>query len=101
MKRSHVTALAALATLGATAATSSTAQAAPANAPFGCNARAGQTCYFMLYLGPRATRLVQLRRGMKVDIPGIEIGSDRYCVDLNGPPPPTCTRKTVNATYND
>jgi len=101
MKRFHVTALAALATLGAAAAPSPTAQATPASAPFGCNARAGQTCYFTLYLGPRATRLVQLRGGMKVDIPGIEIGSDRYCVDLTGPPLPTCTRKTINATRND
>jgi hypothetical protein len=101
MKPSHVTALVAFAILACGAAMTPIAEAAPASAPFGCNARAGQTCYFMLYLGPRASRLVQLRPGMQAEVPGIEIGSDRYCVDLRGPPPPTCARRKIRATLND
>jgi len=101
MKRSRLVVLTALAILGAGAAAFSRLEAAPATAPFGCDARAGQTCYFKLFLGPRATRIVQLRSGMKVKIPGIEIDRDRYCVDLDKPPVNKCSHKTINANYNN
>ena len=77
------------------------ASAATGNAPFGCDARAGQTCYFKLYLGPRSTRIVQLQAGMKVTIPGVDIGHDRYCVDIGKPPNNRCKQKIINATYNN
>src|SRR5262249_5418986 len=60
MKRSLLLALAAL-TMGTAGAV---AAAAP-GAPFGCDARAGQTCFFKIFYGPRATRIVQLPAGMK------------------------------------
>ena len=101
MKRSHLIVLTALAILCAGAAAFSGLEAAPAIAPFGCDARAGQTCYFKLFLGPRATRIVQLPSGMKVKIPGVEIGRDGYCVDLTKPPVNKCSRKTINANYNN
>ena len=51
--------------------------------------------------GPRATRIVQLPAGMKVKVPGVTIGSDSYCVRLAQAPANGCTRKVINATYND
>jgi hypothetical protein len=93
MKHSILVALALLTMAGA-------AGAAPGSAPFGCNARPDQVCYFKLLLGPRATRVVQLRGGMKVTIPGIDIGKDRYCVDLGKSPANTCRQKLIDANYN-
>jgi hypothetical protein len=101
MTRSNLLALAALAILGVGTAAVSRVEAAPATAPFGCDARAGQTCFFKIFYGPRATRIVQLRAGMKDKIPGVEIGRDSYCVDVNRPPVYRCTHKTINATYNN
>jgi hypothetical protein len=94
MKHSILAALALLTMSGG-------AGAAPGSAPFGCNARPDQVCYFKLLLGPRATRIVQLRGGMKVTIPGLDIGQDHYCVDLGKSPAHKCRQKTVNASYND
>jgi len=76
------------------------AHADPGTAQFGCDARPGATCFFKLFLGPRATRIVQLKSGMKVGIPGVDIGKDRYCVSANQPPVPKCAPTVVNATYN-
>jgi hypothetical protein len=75
--------------------------AAAAPAPFGCDARAGQTCFFKIFYGPRATRIVQLPSGMKVKIPDVEIGRDHYCVGVGKPPAYKCTQKTINAIYNN
>ena len=94
MKHSILLALAALTISGA-------ALAAAGTAPFGCDARAGQTCYFKLLLGPHATRIVQLRAGMKVKIPGVDIGHDSYCVDVGKPPVHKCAKKVINANYNN
>ncbi len=98
MRRAFITAAAAAALL-ATAAEPA-AHAAPGTAPFGCDARSGVTCFFKLFLGPRATRIVQLPSGMKVSIPGVNIGSDRYCVAVNQSPVPKCRQIVINATYN-
>lgn len=101
MKRSNLLVLAVLAMSGIGAATISSVGAAPATAPFGCDARAGQTCFFKILYGPRATRIVQLRAGMKVKIPGVEIGRDKYCVSLGKPPAYKCAHKIINASYNN
>ena len=98
MRLAYITAVAAAALLAAGAPPA--AHAAPGNAPFGCDARPGATCFFKLFLGPRATRTVQLKSGMKVSIPGVDIGNDRYCVSANEPPVPRCGRTVINATYN-
>jgi hypothetical protein len=101
MKRSNLLVLAVLAMSAIGAATISGVGAVPATAPFGCDARAGQTCFFKILYGPRATRIVQLRAGMKVNIPGIEIGRDKYCESLGKPPPHKCAQKLINANYNN
>lgn len=98
MARAYITAMAAAVLL--TTAPVFAAPATPAKAPFGCDARPGVTCFFKLFLGPRATRIVQLKSGMKVDIPGLDIGKDRYCVSQNAPPAPKCEQIIINATYN-
>jgi hypothetical protein len=100
MSRVYLTAIAAIVLLATGAALSPAAHAAPGTAPFGCDARPGVTCFFKLFLGPRATRIVQLRSGMKVNIPGVNIGNDSYCVHVNQPPVPKCARTVINATYN-
>jgi hypothetical protein len=100
MTRAHITAIAAIALLGTGTILSAAANAAPVDAPFGCDAPKSATCFFKLFLGPRATRIVQLLPGMKVSVPGINIGQDRYCVSLNKVPIATCARIAINATYN-
>jgi hypothetical protein len=75
--------------------------AAAAPAPFGCGARPGQICFFKIFYGPRATRIVQLPTGMKVNIPDVVIDRDKYCVEVGRPPAYKCTQKTINATYNN
>jgi hypothetical protein len=100
MARAHLTAVAAIALLGIGAILPAAANADPVSAPFGCDAPKSATCFFKLFLGPRATRIVQLLPGMKVSVPGITIGQDRYCVSLNKVPVPTCARIAINTTYN-
>jgi hypothetical protein len=99
MTRACITAVAAAAVLATGAA--SAASAASGTAPFGCNAGHGITCFFKLFLGPRATRIVQLPSGMTVNIPGVNIGNDRYCVSANKPPLSTCAQTVIKATLND
>jgi hypothetical protein len=82
-------------------ASGSTAWAAPGTAPFGCDARAGQKCFFKIYYTAGRTRIVQLLSGMKVDIPGLDIGRTHYCVTVGTPPTAKCTQKTVKASYNN
>src|SRR5690349_8530900 len=100
MARAHLVAIAAVALLGAGTILCTPADAAPVSAPFGCDAPKSARCIFKLFLGPQATRIVQLLPGMKVSVPGINIGRDRYCVSLNKMPLPTCARIAINATYN-
>jgi hypothetical protein len=98
MSRACFAAIAVMALLAAGAAPA--AHAAPGTAPFGCDARHGVTCIFKLFLGPRATRIVVLQSGMKVGIPGVNIGKDHYCVSPNVPPRPKCAQTVINGTYN-
>jgi hypothetical protein len=100
MTRAQVTTIAAIVLFAIGAVPSPAANAADAGVPFGCDAGKSATCYFKLFLGPRDTRIVQLLSGMKVNIPGITVGQDRYCVSVNKPPVATCARIAVNATYN-
>ena len=99
MSRAYITAIAAavlLAAGGASAAPATTT----GTAPFACNAGRGVTCFFKLFLGPRYTRIVQLPSGMTVNIPGVNIGNDRYCVSANKPPVYKCAQTVINATLN-
>ncbi len=100
MRRAHVIAIAAIVLLASGAVPCAPANAAAPPVPFGCDAAKGTTCIFKLFLGPRATRIVQLQPGMKVSIPGIVVGQDKYCVSLNKAPLPTCSRLAINPTYN-
>jgi hypothetical protein len=95
MIRAYIAAIASVAVFVAGAAC-----AAPGTAPFGCNAASGQTCFFKLFLGPRNTRVVQLPSGMTANVPGVNIGVDRYCVSTKTPPLPTCAPTAVKATLN-
>jgi hypothetical protein len=97
MKRSILVAF----TLGLACASVSAVQAAPGTAPFGCDARAGQKCFFKIFYTSSRSRIVQLVSGMKVNIPGLDIGVTQYCVNVGTPPTVKCTHQTVNATYND
>jgi hypothetical protein len=74
--------------------------ATAAEAPFGCDARAPNVCHFRIYYQPRGTRAVVLPAGLKEKIPGVQIGRDRYCVNVGAPPAKKCTQKTINADYN-
>ena len=100
MTRAQVTAIAAIALFAIGAGAFPAANAAGADVPFGCDATKGSTCFFKLFLGARNTRIVQLPSGMKVNIPGLRVGQDKYCVSLNAAPVATCNRIAVNATYN-
>lgn len=100
---------AALALASATPAVAQTKQtpASPASAapgtdkaPFGCDARAPNVCYFHVFY-PRASRVIVLAAGMKVTVPEVKIGRDSYCMALNKRPAHKCERKTINATYNN
>jgi hypothetical protein len=68
------------------------------SAPFGCNARAGEVCYFRIFY-QRGDRIVVLPSGMKNKVPGVTIGGG-YCMTLGKTPVYKCTRKVINATYN-
>jgi len=77
------------------------APASAAIAPFGCDAGAGETCYFRIYYAPGITRLVQLTAGMKTSVPDVDIGSAHYCMTVGKRPPPKCVQKRINANYNN
>ena len=77
---------------------------APASAeiaPFGCDAAAGQTCYFRIYYAKGIARSVQLTAGMKTTVPDVDIGVAHYCVSIGKPPPPNCRQKLINANHNN
>jgi hypothetical protein len=78
--------------------------AAPASAevaPFGCDAGTGQTCYFRIYYTAGVARMVQMTAGTKTSVPDVDIGRARYCGSVGKPPPPKCSRKLINANYNN
>jgi hypothetical protein len=70
-------------------------------APFGCDASAGQTCYFRIYYTPGLARMVQLPGGMKVTVPDVNIGRAHYCGSVGKPPAPKCSQKPINIHYNN
>jgi hypothetical protein len=70
-------------------------------APFGCDASAGQTCYFRIYYAPGVARMVQLLAGMKANVPDVDIGRARYCGSVGKPPAPKCSQKLINANHNN
>jgi hypothetical protein len=77
--------------------------AAPAAAtlvrvPFGCDARAPNTCFFRIFY-TRGDRIVILAAGLKEKKVPASIGGE-YCMTLNKAPPYKCTRKVINGTYN-
>ena len=75
------------------------AQTVSPKAPFGCDARAPNSCVFRIYYA-RGSREVFLAAGMKAMIPDVRIGTDTYCVTINKKPLPTCNRKLITAKYN-
>jgi hypothetical protein len=93
MKRSLFVLAAALTVCGINPATA-------AEAPFGCDARAPNVCYFRIFYTPRGDRVVILPAGMKNKIPGVTIGRDHYCMSLGKTPTFKCARKVINEKYN-
>lgn len=75
--------------------------ASAAVAPFGCDARAADVCYFRIFYGPHRSRDVVLPAGMKQKIPEVTIDRSQYCVSINARPRHKCARKTVNGVYNN
>jgi len=70
-------------------------------APFGCDAGAGQMCYFRIYYAPGVARMVQLPGGTKVTVPDVNIGRAHYCGSVGKPPTPKCSQKLINTNYNN
>jgi hypothetical protein len=84
-----------------TVAMTSSAFANAAVAPFGCDARAPDICYFRIfYVASKETRDVILPAGMKQKIPGVEIGRDTYCLGISARPAYRCAKRVINGTYN-
>ena len=78
----------------------SPAAAATATASFGCEASKSAVCYFRIFYHPRNNRQIVLPGGMKTSVPGVAIGSDRYCVSVGKPPRHRCASKPISAGYN-
>lgn len=68
------------------------------SAPFGCDARAPNVCYFRIFF-TRGDRVVILPAGMKNKVPGVTIGGN-YCMTLGKTPVSKCERKVINDKYN-
>ena len=92
MKRAFFVLAAALTVGGVNPATA-------ADAPFGCDARAPNVCYFRVFY-TRGDRIVILPAGMKNKVPGLTIGQDHYCMSLGQTPVFTCKRKLIDTRYN-
>jgi len=78
-----------------------TTAAAPAPmtpAPFGCDARAPNVCYFRIFY-TRGDRIVILPAGMTEKKVPVKMGGD-YCMTLNKSPVYKCARKVINDKYN-
>jgi hypothetical protein len=78
----------------------SPAAATTGTASFGCEARKTAVCYFRIFYQPRNNRQIVLPGGMRTDVPGVTIGSDRYCVSVGAPPRYRCISKPIRAGYN-
>jgi hypothetical protein len=77
---------------------------APASAevaPFGCDAAAGQICYFRIYYAKGIARAVQMTAGTKTTVPDVDIGVATYCASVGKPPPPKCSQKKINTNHNN
>jgi hypothetical protein len=74
------------------------APAPTARAPFGCDARAPNVCYFRIFY-TRGDRIVILPAGMKETKVPVIVGGD-YCMTLGKTPVSKCTRKVINDKYN-
>ena len=74
--------------------------AAAANASFGCEAGQPAVCYFRIFYYPQYNRQIVLPAAMKVSVPGINIGRDRYCVSLGKAPRYDCSSKLITNGYN-
>jgi len=77
------------------------APAAAEVAPFGCDAGAGQTCYFRIHYAKGIVRMVQMTAGMRTTVPDLDIGVATYCASVGKPPPPNCSQKKINANHNN
>ncbi len=86
--------------LAAALACAGSSPASAAVAPFGCDARAPSVCHFRIFYA-RGGRNVVLPAGMKVKIPEVRIGRDRYCVGINVLPRHKCPQKVINDQYNN
>ena len=82
----------------ATQVSAPSAPAPTAIVPFGCDARAGNVCYFRIFY-QRGDRVVILPSGMKNKVPGVTIGGN-YCMTLGKTPAYTCNRKVISEKYN-
>lgn len=69
--------------------------------PFGCDARGSDRCYFSLFYGSGGIRNFVMRAGERDHIPGVVVGRDTYCVAINQVPSAACSRRKVNASYNN
>ena len=67
-------------------------------APFGCDARAPNVCYFRIFY-TRGDRIVILPAGMTEKNVPVKMGGD-YCMTLNKSPVYKCARKVINDKYN-
>jgi len=76
------------------------ASAETASALFGCDASRSAVCYFRIFYYPKFNRQIVLPAGMKVTVPGLTIGRDRYCVSVGTPPRHGCQSKLIDANYN-
>lgn len=74
------------------------APAPTTSAPFGCDARAPNVCYFRIFY-TRGDRVVILAAGMKDKVPGVTLGGN-YCMTLDKTPAFKCARKVINDKYN-
>jgi hypothetical protein len=74
------------------------APAPTARAPFGCEARAPNVCYFRIFY-TRGDRIVILSAGTKENKVPVIAGGD-YCMTLNKSPVYKCSRKVINDKYN-
>jgi hypothetical protein len=103
MKRALFILAYAVALFGATSAQAQRGPAIPAGepttrAPFGCDARAPNVCYFRIFY-TRGDRIVILPAAMMDKRVPAVIGGN-YCMTLSKAPAYKCTRKVVNANYN-
>jgi hypothetical protein len=96
MKRAFFSLAIALTLSGAAAAVP--APAPTTSAPFGCDARAPNVCYFRIFY-TRGDRIVILPSGMQAKVPGVTIGGN-YCMTLGKTPVYKCARKVITSKYN-